>query len=248
MQKTFSAIGCKIIHLVSTDSTNNYLAKLIKGGETLHGTVVMADEQTQGRGQRGTVWHSPQGANLIFSVYVEYKKLSIDEQVVIHHWASVSTSHMLQRYNLKSEIKWPNDILIEGKKIAGILIENTIAGQNVKSSIIGIGLNVNQQKFDNLNACSLYTQTKQKYNVQEIALSLIYELNNLFKYIENKQFDYLEGLYFQNMWKINKSVDFIRNKQTENGVIRGVDRQGKIQIQTIHGLEVFDLKEIEFIR
>jgi len=241
-------LGRKIIHLPSIDSTNNYLAKLIKNGEVTHGTVVMADEQTQGRGQRGTIWHSPQGLNLMISIYVEYPNLSIDDQMSIHHWASISTLHLLQRYNLNSEIKWPNDILINEKKIAGILIENAIYGKNVKSSIVGIGLNVNQANFNNLQACSLYTETKKNYNINELAQILIHELNKTLEHIVNKQFDFLMNIYHKNLWRMNKNVCFIRNEKQEEGVICGVDKNGSIQIITHRGKEYFDLKEIKFLR
>ena len=141
-------IGNKIVRLDSVDSTNNFAANLLREGKIGHGTVILADEQTAGRGQRGASWHSQGGMNLIFSVFVEHDNLSVDEQAHITHWVSLSVNDLLRAHDIASFIKWPNDLLVEDEKIGGILIENQLSGAFIRSSIIGVGLNVNQRFFD----------------------------------------------------------------------------------------------------
>lgn len=241
-------IGHKIISLDLVDSTNNYVANLVKQGSIAHGTVILADEQTNGRGQRGTIWQTQPGMNLIFSLYVEFDSLKIENQSSIHHWVSLSVIQVLKKIGLTAKIKWPNDILTENGKISGILIENSIDNQIVKSSIIGIGLNVNQVEFtENVKATSLKLETGTYFNVKEFAFMLMNELDNKFSKLSIKDYVILKTEYLENLWGMNEKVNFIRNNSLENGVILGTNDSGLLKVQTVNGIELFDLKEVKFI-
>ncbi len=241
-------IGHKIISLDLVDSTNNYVANLVKQGSIVHGTVILADEQTNGRGQRGTIWQTQPGMNLIFSLYVEFDALAIENQSSIHHWVSLSVIQVLKKIGLTAKIKWPNDILTENGKIAGVLIENLIENQIVKSSIIGIGLNVNQVEFaENVNATSLKLEMGTYFNVKEFAFMLVNELDNKFPKLSIKDYVILKTEYLENLWGMNEKVNFIRNNSLENGVILGTNDSGLLKVQTVNGVELFDLKEVKFI-
>jgi len=140
-------IGSEIIHFKSVDSTSNYIATLLKESKVVNGLVILADEQTEDRGQRGAKWQSTPSQNILCSFYIQHNELLINHQQNITHFVSLAIINCLNHFGLKAKIKWPNDIVIDNKKIAGILIENQFLGQKIKSSIIGIGLNVIQEDF-----------------------------------------------------------------------------------------------------
>jgi len=240
-------IGFKSIYLDVVDSTNNYVANLVKSRGIAHGTVIMADEQTNGRGQRGTIWQTQAGMNLIFSVFVELNQLEIANQDAIHHWVSLSVVQTLDKLGVKSEIKWPNDILTENGKIAGILIENSIANQYVKHAIVGIGLNVNQIDFEDVRATSIRLETGAMFNVREFSFMLISSLNNNWMNLYNREFKALKYDYLSHLWGMNKEVRFIRSEQEEIGTILGTNDIGLLKVETKYGIECFDLKEVKFL-
>lgn len=240
-------IGHKIIHLDVVDSTNNYVAKLIKSKGITHGTVIMADEQTNGRGQRGANWQTQAGMNLIFSLFVEFSDLSVERQDAIHHWISLSVLETLKKNGINAVIKWPNDILTENGKIAGILIENTLSDKHVKHSIVGIGLNVNQIDFGDLQATSIKLETGNSFSINEFSYMLINQLNLLNEKLVNNDFSTLKHNYLQKMWGMNQEVTFLRNAKQEKGTILGTNDQGLLEIKTINGIEIFDIKEVTFI-
>lgn len=240
-------IGHKIIHLDVVDSTNNYIANLVKEGKISHGTVIMADEQTNGRGQRGTIWQTQPGMNLIFSLFVEYSDFSIDQQSSIHHWVALSLWQALKKTGIHTVIKWPNDILTDNGKLAGILIENTLSDKGVKSSTIGIGLNVNQIDFQGVKATSVKLETGGAVNVKEIAYTLINDLNQQFGRLIGPDRSLLKTEYEEKLWGINREVSFQRDEIIETGMILGTDQTGKLEVQTGRGVEYFDLKEVKFV-
>ena len=135
-----------IIWLASTDSTNEEAKRRISDIDNL--SVVSALEQTSGRGQRGNQWYSAPGQNLLFSIVLKSPSLIAKNHFALNEMAALSVTDFLSAYGIKAEIKWPNDIYVGEKKICGILIENSFLGNAISSSIIGIGLNINQRNFN----------------------------------------------------------------------------------------------------
>ena len=135
-----------IIWLESVDSTNEEAKRHISDIDNL--SVLSALEQTAGRGQRGNTWTSNTGENLMFSIVLKDPKISARDQFVLNEIASLSVVDFLSKHEILAEIKWPNDIYVGSKKICGILIENSLHGTAISSSIIGIGLNINQRNFN----------------------------------------------------------------------------------------------------
>ena len=123
--------GHRIIHLPSVDSTNNYTANLLREGKIGHGAVILADEQLVGRGQRGASWTSKAGENLLVTFLATPDNLSVSNQEVITQFITVSIADFLGNIGISGSIKWPNDIYVGGKKLAGILIENALNGGNI---------------------------------------------------------------------------------------------------------------------
>jgi BirA family biotin operon repressor/biotin-[acetyl-CoA-carboxylase] ligase len=206
----------------------------------------MADFQGQGRGQRGSTWCSEKGKNILASVYLELDNLSVQNQLTLSKYVAVSIFETLLRLGLQPKIKWPNDILVNDKKICGILIENQFSGQKIKSSIIGFGLNVNQENFNLDNATSI----KNELGVDQERMSILGILINCFN--QNLELllnnsNYIEDIYLKNLYKINQQADFFSDKFGDfQGIITGIDSDGKIQIVTNEGLYSFDIKELKY--
>jgi len=241
-------IGRKIIHLERVDSTNNYIANLISKKEILDGTVVLADEQSCGRGQRGNLWLSEAGVNLLFSTYIESVILSVSEQFFLTKMVALSIVNFLNDKGVKSIIKWPNDILVQNKKIAGVLIENQVSGHFLKSSVIGIGLNVNQLIFPIGNVTSLQLELKEFASIHSVALGLVFYLNKYWEHIANRDFSKLNELYLHNLHRLNQVGDYQDEFGDFKGVIEGVSDDGKLILKsTERDKLLYDLKEVTFI-
>ncbi len=240
-------IGCRIIQLESVDSTNNYIANLLKQGNVTHGTVILADEQFEGKGQRGAVWQAEPGKNLTFSLFWQGVNLSVEEQFMITEFISLVLVEALGRFGIEGKIKWPNDIYVNDKKIAGILIENQLQGSQIISSIIGIGLNVNQKIFGDYPATSISLEKGSDESILHVLMNFLEVINDRSRngvLIESDRHDeYVKKLYLE-----GELAEF---ESTNNGCFKGrikdVGKDGKLQIALDGGLREFDLKEIRFI-
>ena len=148
-----------------------------------------------------------------------------------------------------SKIKWPNDIYLKNKKLAGILIENTITGNIITNSIIGIGLNLNQDKFpqDLPNPISLKNVTNIEYNIDDEIQLLSNTIVANFEKYKFKDFNFLRDLYLSNLYKYQEKSRFKSEFQEFEGIIRGVDNYGYLLVEVADKIEKFYFKEIEFL-
>jgi BirA family biotin operon repressor/biotin-[acetyl-CoA-carboxylase] ligase len=240
-------IGQKIIHLDTVDSTNNYTANLQKEGKIQHGTVILADEQTAGRGQRGASWTSSAGENLLLSVYLTPDNLSVVNQPALTHFISLSLIDFLRKIGISGKIKWPNDIYVNDQKIAGILIENSIRSSCISASIIGVGFNVNQQSFEGVNATSLKLQNEQHFQLKEVLFSWIQEMNLLWAELTKGNLKLLESRYKQELYLLNESAFYLDETGEFEGIVRDVDSQGYLILEKNTELRTYDLKEIRLV-
>ena len=160
----------KIIRLAETDSTNNYLREQCAKARLPEGSLVIADFQTAGKGQVGNSWESEAGKNLMFSILLYPDSLPANRQFLISQIASLSVKETLEGYTDSVKVKWPNDIYWKDRKICGMLIENDLSGQHLYCSVIGIGLNINQEIFrsDAPNPVSLTQITGKAYDREEV--------------------------------------------------------------------------------
>ncbi|MBN2519277.1 MAG: biotin--[acetyl-CoA-carboxylase] ligase [Bacteroidales bacterium] len=238
-----------LIHLESIDSTNNYANKLVKEKEIQEGTIIWANHQISGRGHGSNYWESEPGKNLTFSIIYHPDFLHIDDHFYISRFISLGLTDFLEKEIENVSIKWPNDIFVENKKIAGILIENTIIKDKITTSIIGIGLNVNQNKFtsDAPNPVSLSQIMNKEYDLNKLLESVIHYIDK--RYLELKSnekkgifLDYLEKLY-----KLNCYSQFKLKEKYFEGKIIGTTAKGKLIIEKADGeIQTFDFKEIEY--
>ena len=234
-----------IIKLDAIDSTNDYLRKLILEKKPTTPTVVMSQYQKKGKGQRGQVWTSQAGKNLMFSLYMPNFTLPTKEVFSINKIVSVCLLHWLSSFKIPNIcVKWPNDILSGDSKLAGILIESNVLQSTANSIIIGVGLNVNQVEFQNLpNATSMQLLTGKNYDIDALLFSLTTKLIEcLTPPIKNYNDDYHKYLY-----GLGQSRLFLKDKKTFEGIIQSVNSEGKLVLKTTAGEQVFDVKELQFV-
>lgn len=243
----------KIIKLDAIDSTNSFLKDLSVKSKVDDFTVVVTSSQTLGRGQMNTKWESEAGKNLTFSVFIKLEKLHIEAQTYLNFAIAVSLFEALSKYELpKLAVKWPNDILSDRKKICGILIENSLKGFYIESSVVGIGVNVNQDYFTEAlpNAVSIKNIINEELDLDTVLKSIIENLKKNIVLLKEKKFSLLEEKYLQVLYKKNVPSMF---KNTQNvifmGKIIGVNTSnGKLQIAfEDETISEFDLKEVSFL-
>lgn len=240
----------ELIRLSVVESTNVYTSNLLSQSGIKNWTVIYADEQTNGKGQRGKGWDSDFGKNLLFSVFVKPSSLLIDNQHEISLATSLALCDALTEFGLDATIKWPNDILVEEQKIAGILIENQVTQRYIESTIIGIGLNVNQLQFSSYPwpATSIRKLTGENTDREHLLGRIIYFLRqrlegNLFVK-QNMVLEYTKRLY-----GYNDFVDFYYQNEVFTGVVKGIDKRGAILISKNDELPVsFHTGEISLKR
>ena len=241
-----------IIKLNATHSTNTYLRELSANKELEDFSVVWALNQTNGRGQMGTVWNSQPGKNLTISVYKDVSWLGISNHFFISVVVSLSLLYTLNELMIKNlKIKWPNDILSDSKKIGGILIENVIKNNQLQASIIGIGLNVNQTDFDSLpQASSLINISGRVFSLEELLDKIIGNLKTVFLELKDKHaFDELKKIYNNSLFRLNKPSTFRdKNNQLFAGYIYGTDQQGNLLVLLENKvIKSFGFKEITLL-
>lgn len=240
-------IGQKIIRLDAVDSTNNYAASMLQQGIVGHGAVILAEEQISGRGQRGSEWHSLPGMNLLVSICLRPANLSVDQQFLLTQFVSVSMVELLKGFSIEARIKWPNDIYVDQKKIAGILIENSLKGDCIQSSVVGIGLNVNQMEFNGLNATSMRLLKEQQFNLTDVLMSLLNNLNSFYDIFQRHEYFLIENQYEDLLFQKDKLCLYEDASGKFNGLLKGVTSSGQLVLQVDQQLKTYSLKEIGFI-
>lgn len=175
-----------LIHINETNSTNNYLQSLCSEQKVEELTVVVADFQTSGRGQRGNSWESDPGKNLLFSTVIFPEFLEARRQFLISQIISLAIKEELDTYTSDISIKWPNDIYWKEKKICGMLIENDLMGRNISQSIAGIGININQETFHSFapNPVSLRQITGKEFDLFEILKSIVLRIQSYYSLLK----------------------------------------------------------------
>ncbi len=178
----------QIIRLKETTSTNSYLRELVEKEHMAEGSVVVADYQTAGRGQTGNTWESEEGKNLMFSVVLYPDFLPANRQFLISQITALSVKETLDEYVEDVTVKWPNDIYRRNGKICGMLIENDLSGKELRLSVLGIGININQRVFrsDAPNPVSPAQITGLEYDRDEI-------LNKFLKRLHERYLDLRRG-------------------------------------------------------
>lgn len=240
----------KLIKLDAIDSTNDFLKALSFQDEIENFTVVTAENQTKGKGQRGAKWVSELGKNLIMSVLVKDFLYNIEKVFDMNLIVSLSIIEALKKIDIPDlSIKWPNDIMSYNKKIGGILIENTLKSDGRILSVVGFGLNVNQTNFEDLpHASSLKLICNREFNKDILPFLIIERIKQKIELWENNSALYQEE-YFNSLFRKGVPMAF-KNLQNKNfmGIIQGVSPIGKLQVLLEDdSIAEFEIKEIQML-
>jgi BirA family biotin operon repressor/biotin-[acetyl-CoA-carboxylase] ligase len=249
MTQSNSKIGIQKIRLSTIDSTNNFAAKLINDGLSEHGSVILAENQTNGRGQRGSEWQSQKGKNILTSFIFKFQELDPQFLFRINAFVSIALIDFLANHGIEAQIKWPNDILVNSKKICGILVENKLAGNALAYSIAGFGLNVNQSEFGGLDeATSMSLEVKQEFDLEKIWISIIGYFQKWEVFISSEHLaENLHKMYQNNLFGLGERRQFHIESQIVEGVIKGVNPQGFLILQVGQKTHYYQNKEIVFL-
>jgi BirA family biotin operon repressor/biotin-[acetyl-CoA-carboxylase] ligase len=243
-----NSIGFPFIELLKVESTNNYAMRLIHEGMAQHGTVVFAHEQIKGKGQRNKQWISSPKQNLMFSLIIEPFGLNTTQIFLL----SMSVANGVQTFFSKyaadqTKIKWPNDLYWCDRKAGGILIENVIRGNKWKQAVIGIGININQTDFGEFKkAVSLKMITGKTYDTVELAKELLIFLNQSFHSLVNNVYSVVE-LYHKSLYRLNEKICFKTEQKIKEGLVKGVNNEGQLLIQSDDDEQRFNVGEIEWL-
>lgn len=241
-----NVFGKEIIHLSHIDSTNNFAATLISDQLCQNGTAILADSQSFGKGQRGNSWYSEPGKNLLVSFILKPDNLSVSRQHELTWITSICIVKTLGIFNIESQIKWPNDILIRGKKIAGILIENQLSGEFISNSIIGIGLNVNQTAFDGIEATSIQLNIKKEISIEIVFNELCNQMNSLCGEFHESESTKLKSEYESLLYQKNESSFYEDENGKFEGEIIGVKNNGFLEVKVDEEVREYGIKEIRY--
>lgn len=243
-----------IIKLDATESTNSFLKELSVNSNLSNYTVVITDKQTLGRGQMNTKWISEPYKNLLCSVYITFSDFPIHKQVYLNFAIAIAIHEALSSFKLPNlDIKWPNDILSGKKKVCGILIENILKGNMIDASIVGIGINVNQENYPKEipNATSIKNIIGKSIKVDEVLNRVVRKIEDKIHLLITKQFDILKKEYHNVLHKKNIPSMFKDDKDVVfMGKILEVDTSnGKLLIELVdETIRSFHLKEVSIIQ
>ena len=246
--RTTRYLGKQTFYYPSCDSTNRQAQQLLQEGEGTHGALVYTDHQTAGRGQQGSDWEAAPSQNLTVSLIL-FPALTVEKQ----HWLTIVASlsvHDAISFWLSQPptIKWPNDILCESSKICGILIQNNLKGRKIHSSVVGIGLNVNQTKFAVPGATSLALLTGQRWNRQEVLARWAECAERRLAQLEQQDFSTLSDDYLARMHWRGERHRFEDAKGQFYGTIEGIDERGQLTVKTEGQTRYYDVKQLKYVR
>lgn len=241
-------IGQQIIQIHEVDSTNNYAAKLLSEGKLAHGTVILAEHQTAGRGQRGRNWQSVGAKQFTASYFLKTDFLSVDDLCYLNMGIALSVRGMIQSFSRKEvSIKWPNDIFIDNQKIAGILIETNWKNGRVEGAIVGIGVNISPVQSVSY-ATSLEELSGKSPDLLTVLDGLTEKMNGFYQHLQGGGFDYLKNAYESVLWKKDEEITLEerQNSIRFKGIIRGVDPIGNLLVERDGIVTVYHNQELNF--
>lgn len=238
------------IVLNETDSTNNYAMGLVANGNVANGTVVLSPYQTSGRGQQGNHWESARGENLLASLIVFPAFLPPARQFSLSKIVSLALAEWLRQETSEVSVKWPNDLYVADKKIAGILIETAIQGGVLHSAVIGIGLNLNQETFSPLlpNPVGLKQITGRDYDVADVCQQIRQLFLSWYRKLESGGPDETDAAYLRSLYRFNQWARYSKDDASFEARIVDVGKYGQLILEERSGRRSeYFFKEVSFV-
>jgi len=240
-----------IIQSFETCTSTNDIAKMLAEEGAEEGTVVIAEEQTKGRGTKGRGWHSPRGKGLYASVILRPKRSDISLLPLV---AGVACAEAIRRAaGLEVSLKWPNDVVWRKKKLGGILCESGFLGNTAMYAILGLGLNVSQKKNDfpeelRRSATSLRLILKKEVDRAGLERNFWQALNRWYKLFgQGRKEEIIQAFESKFIYPIGKVINIQKEDEGHSGVFLGIDSQGRLKLQKNGQEFLFSLSEIQSI-
>lgn len=228
------AFGAKIFAFETIDSTNN-CAKAVAGCGAVEGTVVIAEHQTNGKGRHGRIWQSSPNENLMFSIVLR-PKLSPEGLNLLPLYVAVAVSDAIERLTgIALECKWPNDLLINGKKVAGILIEGSFKQNSVDYVVVGVGINVNQLRFPGeieSTATSLRLEAGKEVDRIPLFREILLSMETMYKDSSTTGFRSVIPRWLSHSRMINRTISVSQQGSVFSGTVKGLSPEGGLVLQT----------------
>ncbi len=246
-------VGQNEIFLPEVESTNSYAIELLKNVNQPEGTIVYTHNQTKGRGQRGNSWISQPGQNLALSIILKPHFLPLKNLHFLYIVGALAVhdvmTHILSNGQFDIKIKWPNDILVNGKKIAGILNENVLQNTKLNYCVIGIGVNINQTDFSTVTtATSLSLLTSAAYHLKDIISKLCIAFEKYYLILMKESYDQLLDMYYKYLYKRHEFHVFKVNNTTLSLKVNGISSSGLLHLTDNENKDhYYDVKEIQWL-
>lgn len=247
---TTNQINWNILKFDELTSTNDYAKALLEKESVKNGTIILTDRQTNGKGQQGNSWLSEENKNLTCSIILNSDFLSVHEQFILNKTVCLTLIGGLRAFiDEKFQIKWPNDILFQEKKLAGILIENKITRNLLHKSIIGIGMNVNQTSFPKelQNAASLRLIGGKELEIPTLLAVLLRHFAYWLEKLRSKNLENINRNYLEYLIGFQEERSYQVNDQFITGQIIGVNSKGQLALAIKGRVLYYNPKEIKFI-
>lgn len=243
-------VGSKIIELDEINSTNDFASTLLSKDKQPEGTIVLAEFQTDGKGQASNTWYSSKGMNLLMSLILFPGFLNASKQFYLSEIVALSIIKTIKEYlNLNCNIKWPNDIFLNNKKIGGVLIQNSLKGRFIKNSIAGIGLNVNQKEFPEElpNPGSLALEAGREIDKYELFYLLLQNLDEYYLRLQNGDFEKIKQDFVINLLGYDSILKYeTKDGQVFDAKILTVKETGELVLDTGEETKSFMHGQIKF--
>lgn len=243
----------KIYHFDTIASTNLLAAQMVTNGTAEEGVVISTTHQTQGKGQGNNVWESEEGKNLTLSIILKPTFLEASEQFFLTKATSLALLETTQKFLIqkKIQIKWPNDLYCENKKLAGVLIQNFLKGNLLDFTIVGIGLNVNQQKFlpKTPNPVSMAQAAQKTFDLDEIKQDLLKTFSRFYDDIKSdKGKTQLTTRYLKHLYQYQREAKYRDVHGIFTGKIVDINNYGQLIIKDAAGRKrKYNFKEVAFL-
>ena len=247
------------INLTTVDSTNIFIREMlaeeasgeVSSASNLPGfTLVVADDQTAGRGQKGNSWETEKGKNLIFSLLCHPDTVKASEQFVLSQCMAVAVRDALAKVTDGVKVKWPNDIYVGDKKISGTLIECDLQGKTISNCILGVGININQSTFRSgaPNPTSLYLLTGKEVDRETVLADVIENFQKYYEWISQGRADELRQLYIQHLYRRQGIHPYRDVRGDFMAEIAGIEPSGHLLLRFETGDVIrYEFKDVSFL-
>lgn len=241
-------VGKNLVFVPDCPSTNTLALQITQQSPAKEGTLVITDNQTAGKGQRGNVWEAEPRQNLTFSLILKPGFLAVSKQFYLNVVICLALKdYLTEKISSTVYIKWPNDILVHEKKISGVLIENQLQGQVIVNSVVGIGLNMNQKKFASESATSLALVTGAEQGLADELVSILSHIEGRYLRLRAGEHNRLMEEYLASLYRRHEKHKFASKGKIFDGEILDLDEWGKLRIRIDDEVRAFGVKEVRYV-